>query len=575
LSSKYSRTRPMTRGRRIRARCETRDVSRRRVVMMMRAGASSRATVRGGEGCARARRRREVRAARDPRARAWWDAFGRGGGKTATTTPTTGAEDDATSGGVADAVGRERAASGVVAIKAEDSISALSALLGEDEAEARRRRELDEADARRAEAQAKERKDKEARTSRQRAFAKADAATSRIQSLQAVFLDVPLGMMDFSSMSEDAPGGEDLGDAPEWFKLPTEVFDKVTGERFVVDEESENMELVPKSSEEKEIVRLPGEFQIPVIPYPFVATPGSYVRLNLFEPRWLTLFSKLIPNGQGVDEVSPLSSSAVKTDEGEFHIERGRRVLRGLDGKSKIDLNALPIIDAYEAGARQFDIVPGFGRLPEDEFVNTNAFGALFRGLDGQIASVGTMMEVKSHDVIVDGRLLAVCAKGTKRFKVLRVAQTEPYIIVDAVPIEDEESDASPADAAEAAKSVNDVFDLMKNVDPYYMEAIGLEDVSKDDVKNMDEFDLANIMLYTHPTLALKLLACADAAKRRRVVDASAKSFKRAIELGFTPRKSRLLGSIVNLGLLFTLGFVILAIKNALAGDASGFDDFY
>ena len=73
-----------------------------------------------------------------------------------------------------------RAASGSVAIRAEDSLSALSALLGEDEVEARRRREMDEADARRAEAQAEERKEKEARTSRQRAFAKSDAATSRV-----------------------------------------------------------------------------------------------------------------------------------------------------------------------------------------------------------------------------------------------------------------------------------------------------------------------------------------------------------------------------------------------------------
>ena len=91
----------------------------------------------------------------------------------------------------------------------------------------------------------------------------------------------------------------------------------MTGERFVVDEESENMELIPRSSEEEEIVRLPGEFQIPVIPYPFVAA-WVVVRLNLFEPRWLTLFSKLIPNGEGVDEDSPMSSSAVKTDEGNF-----------------------------------------------------------------------------------------------------------------------------------------------------------------------------------------------------------------------------------------------------------------
>jgi Lon protease-like protein len=250
-------------------------------------------------------------------------------------------------------------------------------------------------------------------------------------------------------------------------------------------------------------------------------------------------------------------------------------VLRGIDGKAKIDLNALPIIEAYESGARSFDIVPGFGRLSEDEFIDTNAFGAVFRGLDGQIASVGTMMEVQAHDVVVDGRLLSVCAKGTRRFKILRVAQTEPYVVVDAVPIEDDEqsSIASPDHASAAA--VNEVFDLMKTVDPYYMEAIGLEDVSKSDVKDMNEFDLANVMYYTHPTLALKLLASKDAALRRRVILASAQSFKRAIELGFTPRKSRLLASLMNLALLFGLGFTILAIKNALDGDASGLDDFY
>ena len=95
--------------------------------------------------------------------------------------------------------GARAASGGAVAIRAEDSLSALSALLGEDEVEARRRREMDEADARRAEAQAEERKEKEARTGRQRAFAKSDAATSRVQRLQAVFLDVPLGMMDFST----------------------------------------------------------------------------------------------------------------------------------------------------------------------------------------------------------------------------------------------------------------------------------------------------------------------------------------------------------------------------------------
>ena len=235
--------------------------------------------------------------ARATRARAFWDRFGVS--KTDDVPSGENVDADARATATATATTTTRAAKPT----AEDSLSALSALLGEDEREAKAARELEEADARRAEAQARERERKEAGAARRREFVKADAATTRIQRLQAVFLDVPLGMMDFSTMKDKTPGGEALGPEPEWFKLPTEVFDKVTGERFVVEEESDSgLELKPKGSGESEgesgeIVRLPGEFQLPVIPYPFVATPGTYVRLNLFEPRWLTLFSKLIPGG--------------------------------------------------------------------------------------------------------------------------------------------------------------------------------------------------------------------------------------------------------------------------------------
>lgn len=500
--------------------------------------------------------------------RAWWDRFGRGG---ADKGGTSGDDADVAKGGAAVATTTTATmTTRKTEIKAEDSLASLSAVLGVDEEAEREKREQDEADARRAEAQKRERASREERMAREKAFAKADAATTRIQRLQAVFLDVPLGVMDFMSGKDSTPGGEDLGEEPAWFKLPMEVFDKVTGERFVLLDENDKDDFLKVQKSDEEIVRQPGEFQVPVIPYPFVATPGSYVRLNLFEPRWLTLFSKLIPCKDEEKE----GATTGATDEEGF---RKRRVLRGLDGRQKIDLNDLQIIDAYEKGERTFDIVPGFGRLPEDEFLNTNAFGAVFRGLDGQIAGVGTMMEVQSHDVVVDGRLLAVCAKGKRRFKILRVAQTEPYIVVDAVPIEDDEPTSTSANEAmdiENVEKVNEVFELMNKVDPYYMEAIGLTDVSKKDVQGMNEFDLANVMLYTHPTLALKLLASTDVAKRKRVIQATAKNFKRAIELGFTSRKSRLLFSAVNFGTVFAVGFLILAIKSALDGDSSGLDNF-
>lgn len=38
-----------------------------------------------------------------------------------------------------------------------------------------------------------------------------------------------------------------------------------------------------------------------------------------------------------------------------------RRVLRGIDGKAKIDFNVLLIIEVYEIGVCLFDIVFGFG----------------------------------------------------------------------------------------------------------------------------------------------------------------------------------------------------------------------
>jgi Lon protease-like protein len=507
------------------------------------------------------------RGAATVRTRAWWDTFGR---KSSSNTATVESGEDGDGDAKASAMTVTTTTTTTTKIKAEDSLASLSALLGEDEAEAKARAEAEAADAKRAEAQAKERASKEQRSAREKAFKKGDAMTTRIQRLQAVFLDVPLGFLD--SPFEKTFSGYDLSDDTKWFKLPQEVFDKVTGERFVVldDDDAKEFKAVNGAVEEgKEIVRQPGEFQVPVIPYPFVAVPGSYVRLNLFEPRWLTLFSKLIPGTK-----NGAIDGFEDTDKAGFKL---RGILEGVDGRKKINLNGSRVIDAYESGDRMFDIVPGYGRLPEDSFEQTNAFGAVYRGIDGRIAGVGTMMDICAHDVVVDGKLLAVVAKGQKRFKVLRVAQTEPYVIVDAVPIEDDagadDAAAKKVDAVNAA-GVMDVMTTLNKVDPYYMEAIGLTDFSKDDLKDMNEFDLANIMLYTHPTLALKLLAMTDATKRKDVVGAAAKGVLTSLNLGFTPRKSRLLFSFVNLGVLFGIGFVLLSLRQIIEGDASGFDNF-
>jgi hypothetical protein len=70
------------------------------------------------------------------------------------------------------------------------------------------------------------------------------------------------------------------------------------------------------------------------------------VRLNLFEPRWLILFAKLMA------EKMPL-------------------VLLGT-GENRINLARDKTVQAYEAGDDEaYDIVPGRGRMDETDFVGT------------------------------------------------------------------------------------------------------------------------------------------------------------------------------------------------------------
>ena len=42
-------------------------------------------------------------------------------------------------------------------------------------------------------------------------------------------------------------------------------------------------------------------------------------------------------------------------------------------------------------------------------------------------------------DVVVNGKLLSVYGVGETRFRVLRVRQVNPYLVVDAVPLVDED----------------------------------------------------------------------------------------------------------------------------------------
>ena len=84
---------------------------------------------------------------------------------------------------------------------------------------------------------------------------------------------------------------EEEAEKIEFFQLPSEIIDPRTGDRL---KKANAAKASSSKITESAVERLPGEFRIPIIPYGHVVVPGARVKMNLFEPRWLTLFSKLL-----------------------------------------------------------------------------------------------------------------------------------------------------------------------------------------------------------------------------------------------------------------------------------------
>lgn len=537
-----------------------------------------------------------ARAGRDSvKARAWWN-FGR----------------------VSDAAKQEAASTERSGTSAKQTIDALSALLGEEDEKEQERRREEEADLARAAAQSRLEAVKAAKSERLKVYLSASTATLRAQQLQMLFLDMPIvppfmqGVLLGSDDSRTTSTSSDDASAPAtydgaWFDATLPDDGSVDLVSSPVDSKARTEALFGEDLTpaflEYDGEKLPGEFSVPIVPYPYVCLPGSRARLNLFEPRWLTLFAKLlVRDGDGND-----------------------LVLEGARDSNRIDLTRNPMVRAYEADDDgTYDIVPGKGRLDETPFVGAGAFGSLFRRADGKLAGVGTLMRVEAHDVVVDGQLLSVYAKGTSRFRVLRVRQTNPYIVVDAVPMkegsapeeaedvsgarldkavannvvagaaeetssplasldaalgakDDEEPtvdalsddrDAPPAaPARESAKGLARVVERLIASDPYYSEAVGLEEAWRDtslrsDVAAMSDFEVANAMLYATPELALAILACEDEAKRRALTENVASGMEAAVAAGLTPRKARLFKSLAAFASLFALGFGVACARD-------------
>ena len=475
---------------------------------------------------------------------------------------------------------------------------------------------------------------KAAKSKRLKTYLSASTATLRAQQLQMLFLDMPIVppfmQAFFLGNESDEEETRDVS-APEpydgaWFDAaPPPDGGGVGATIESTQDDAAKSRTVDVFGEDLtpafvEYVgeKLPGEFSVPIVPYPYVCLPGSRARLNLFEPRWLTLFAKLLREPRDAKDL----------------------VLEGARDNNRIDLGRNPMVRAYEADDDgTYDIVPGKGRFDETPFVGTKAFGSLFRRADGKLAGIGTLMRVEAHDVVVDGQLLSVYAKGTSRFRVLRVRQANPYIVVDAVPIDaevprieeeeeanlargeealvannivagasdaeapatnamasldavlgtkdeeepsrdaplavdkevDADRDPTPDDAPalKSAKGLARVVERLIKSDPYYSEAVGLEEAWRDtslrrDVLAMTDFEVANAMLYATPELALALLACEDDAKRRALTTNVALGMEAAVAAGLTPRKARLFKSLGAFASLFLVGFGIACARDLL-----------
>ncbi len=441
------------------------------------------------------------------------------------------------------------------------TLQSLDDLLGEDPKIAEERQADERAKAQYVLQQEKKERKEETKKMYEKRFEKFQFAVKQstsIQRLQAVFLEGFLLPNVLSSSSRE--------EKIEFFELPSEIIDPRTGDRLKASAKASSSSSGSTGEEDattttitnSTVNRLPGEFQIPIIPYGHVVVPGARAKLNLFEPRWLTLFSKLLKPEDAEEDRTILTS----------HEWGGSR-----DAKT-IDFSKVEMIADYESGERRFDIVPGANRYPEDGFVGTNAFGAVYRGIDGKIAGLGVKMEIEAHDVAVDGILLSVCARASaNRFKILRVVQTEPYIIVDAVPYDDDFANASmDEDVSEAEQNLLDALETLKSNDNYYYEAVGLqydEDPStgKISVKKLIEpefksFTFSEIFLYNKDDVALQILASKSPKERAEIVTNIAKQMKAGMKFGLNPRNARVLRILTFWGSLFAIGSGLTLVRD-------------
>ena len=285
-------------------------------------------------------------------------------------------------------------------------------------------------------------------------------------------------------------------------------------------------------------------FRLPVVPVSYPVLPGENFHLYTSEPRFQTLFGKLIFG----EEVAAISPSTEDQDEPVINFDADI-----FSRYESIDYKSRNYID------KKRTLVAGHNRLNEDMFAGTNAFVTLFLdGKTGKLSGNGVKMNIDSYDVHEkqDGYndLSIYASASSERIRVLRVVQTAPYIIVDAIQVcdakvEEEEEKKEELHLHEIKESFFDFLrkysrtgeedsSILQRGGEYLSTSFVFEgEFSKDeragfaesDISYLrrnkvikDEYALGSIFLRRSPDLTLRLLASNSRKERIQIISKAA-----------------------------------------------------
>lgn len=290
---------------------------------------------------------------------------------------------------------------------------------------------------------------------------------------------------------------------------------------------------------------------LPVVTMGYSIAPGELLRLNLYEPRWITLFAKLtadnsssrvLRSASGWQDVDLDAGGAVSDAVKLYDLEE-----REMDQPSKRNTSVTVredlerALSAYPLYSGPF-LVPGGGRLNESFLEGTRRFAVCLKPYQfkspltkEKIATVGTVVEIIGTDVktVSNGMpTLIVIARGVERFRATRIRQSEPYTMVDTVPLvdmaedghEDEERATRETIMGLLAKNSSD-FAPVVVVDQMTEDMFAMtpqEDVVagiKEETGNLNTQALAVMLLRSKANAAQALLASTSAKQRRALVD--------------------------------------------------------